>query len=162
MNWADIVILAIIAISALISLWRGFFKEALSLATWVAAIWVALAFSRELSALLVNWIDVPSARSAVAMAILFLLVLIIGGIVNYLIGQLVKKTGLQGTDRMLGTVFGAVRGALIVSVLVLAGGMTLLPQDPWWQASELMPHFEQLALWLADFLPSDIAAKIHY
>lgn len=162
MNWADIVILAIIAISALISLWRGFFKEALSLATWVAAIWVALAFSHEMSALLAEWIETPSARAAVAMAILFLLVLLLGGIVNYLIGQLVRKTGLEGTDRMLGTVFGAVRGALVVAVLVLVAGMTVVPQDSWWQASQLMPHFEQLAMWLAGFLPSDIAARIHY
>lgn len=162
MNWADFAILGIIAVSALISLWRGFFKEALSLASWVAAIWVALAFADEMAGLLADWIDTPSVRQAVAMSVLFIVVLLLGGLINYLIGQLVKKTGLEGTDRVLGSVFGAVRGGLVVAVLVLVGGMTVLPQDEWWQSSQLMPHFEQLALWLTGFLPADIAAKVHF
>jgi len=162
LNWADFAILGIIAVSALISLWRGFFKEALSLTSWVAAIWVALAFADEMARLLADWIDTPSVRQAVAMSVLFVAVLLLGGLINYLIGQLVKKTGLEGTDRVLGSVFGAVRGGLVVAVLVLVGGMTVLPQDEWWQSSQLMPHFEQLALWLTGFLPADIAAKVHF
>ncbi|WP_297527088.1 CvpA family protein [Thiohalobacter sp.] len=162
MTGADIVILVIIAISALLSLVRGFMKEALSLVTWIAAFWVSLAFTDRAAALLANWVSLPSARAALAFAGLFVTVLLLGGLVNYLIGQLVRKTGLGGTDRMLGMVFGVVRGAMVVAVLVLLAGLTAVPQDPWWQDSILLPHFERIALWLRDFLPPDVAADVHF
>jgi len=162
MTGADIVILVIIGISALLSLVRGFIKEALSLVTWVAAFWVSLAFTDRAADLLANWVSLPSARAALAFAGLFVTVLLLGGLVNYLIGQLVRKTGLSGTDRMLGMVFGVVRGAMVVAVLVLLAGLTAVPQDPWWQDSSLLPHFERIALWLRDFLPPDVAADVHF
>lgn len=162
MTGADIVILVIIGISALLSLIRGFIKEALSLVTWIAAFWVSLAFTDRAADLLANWVSLPSARAALAFAGLFVTVLLLGGLVNYLIGQLVRKTGLSGTDRMLGMVFGVVRGAMVVAVLVLLAGLTAVPQDPWWQDSTLLPHFERIALWLRDFLPPDVAADVHF
>jgi membrane protein required for colicin V production len=90
------------------------------------------------------------------------LVLVLGGVVNYLIGQLVSKTGLSGTDRALGIVFGIARGVMVVGVLVLLAGLTQLPQDPWWQESIFLGHFVDLALWMRSFLPADIAANIQY
>ncbi len=162
MTGADIVILVIIGISALLSLVRGFIKEALSLVTWIAAFWVSLAFTDRAADLLANWVSLPSARAALAFAGLFVAVLLLGGLVNYLIGQLVRKTGLGGTDRMLGMVFGVLRGVMVVAVLVLLAGLTAVPQDPWWQGSSLLPHFERIALWLRDFLPPDVAADVHF
>ncbi|WJW74510.1 CvpA family protein [Thiohalobacter sp. IOR34] len=162
MNWADYSIIAIIAISAVLSLMRGFVKESLSLLAWVAAFWVALGFSGQLAGVLTDWISVPSVRAIVAFGVLFVAVLLLGGLINFLIGQLVEKTGLSGTDRLLGTVFGVVRGVLIVAILVLLAGMTVVPQDPWWRDSQLLPHFEALALWLRDFLPLDIADNIRF
>ena len=162
MNWADYFIIGLIGLSILVSLWRGFIKEALSLATWVLAFVVALTFSDPLAALLEPWVSLPSARAALAIGILFILVLILGGLVGYLAGQLVQKTGLSGTDRILGTVFGMARGIIIVAVMVLLAGLTAVPQDPWWDESQLMPHFERVALWLADFLPDDVADSVKF
>lgn len=162
MNWADLFILGLIGLSVLISIWRGFIKEALSLATWVLAFTVALMFSDPLADRLVTWVDLPSARAALAIAILFIAVLILGGVVNYLAGQFVKKTGLSGTDRLLGTVFGVARGIIVIAVLVLLAGLTVLPQDPWWQEAQLLPHFERVALWMASFLPPDMADGIKF
>ena len=162
MNWADIAIVALIAVSAVVSLVRGFVKEALSLATWVIAAWVAVAFADEFSYLLAGWISVPSARTAVAFAGLFFAVLIVGGLLNLLMGQLVSKTGLSGTDRVLGSVFGVARGVVLIGVMVLLAGLTAVPEDPWWQESQLIGHFEQLALWMKSFLPVDVAADIRY
>ena len=71
MNWADYTILAIIGISVLISLWRGFTKEAFSLAGWIVAAWVALTFADSLQVLLEPHITVPSLRLIIAFAILF-------------------------------------------------------------------------------------------
>lgn len=162
MNWADYSILIIVGISVAISVWRGFTREAFSLAGWIAAFWIAFFFSGLLAPLLVDWIEVPSLRNIVAFAALFLATLLVAGYINYLAVQIVKKTGLSGTDRMIGVFFGVARGCLVVAVLVLLGGMTTLPQDPWWGESHLLRYFERLALWLGQFLPNDIAGSIRF
>ncbi|NOX76070.1 MAG: CvpA family protein [Gammaproteobacteria bacterium] len=148
MIWVDIVIPSIIAISALLSLMRGFVREALSLLGWMAALWVALTFSKNLAEVFLTGISVPSLRIVVAFTILFVVTLVLTALVNRLAGQLVKKTGLSGTDRMIGMIFGIARGVIVVSVLVLLAGLTTMAQDPWWQESAMIPVFHELALWL--------------
>src|SRR5699024_7809596 len=127
-------------------LWRGFIREALSLVTWAAAFIVARLFSPHLDAYLIKTIEMPSLRMAVAFGLLFVIVLIVGAIVGKLIQLLVKATGLSGTDRVLGMVFGALRGALIVTVLV-ALFRPMVEEDTWWQESRLAPHFVSLEGW---------------
>ncbi len=162
MNWLDFFIIGVIAISTIISLFRGFTKEAISLASWVIAFWVALGFSAELAAELEGWIRSPTARLAAAFALLFVVTVILGGVVNFLVSQLVEKTGLSGTDRALGAVFGLVRGVLIVVVLTLLAGLTTLPREQWWQHSALIGGFEDGALWLRQYIPDDLAGEIRF
>jgi len=162
MIWVDYIVIGIIALSALISLVRGFVREALSLGTWVLAFWVAWTFFRELAIAMEPWIATQSVRLGVSFAILVTATLIIGGIVNYLVAQLVEKTGLSGTDRLIGVVFGAARGVLLVAILVLLAGLTPMPEDTWWKQSSMIPYFQEIALWLKQFLPPDIAAKFSY
>ncbi len=162
MNWLDFFIIGVIAISTIISLFRGFTKEAISLASWVIAFWVALGFSAELAAELEGWIHSPTARLAAAFALLFVVTVILGGVVNFLVSQLVEKTGLSGTDRALGAVFGLVRGVLIVVVLTLLAGLTTLPKEHWWQQSALIGGFEDGALWLRQYIPDDLAGEIRF
>lgn len=157
MIWVDYAILTIVGVSALISLVRGFVREAISLATLLLAVWVASQFSSHVAELLVGKISVPSVRIGVAFGILFVVTLLAGGLVNYLAGMLVSKTGMSGTDRMLGLLFGILRGAAIVTLLVLVAGLTPLPKDPWWHQSQFLVHFQTLALWLRGLLPPDIA-----
>jgi len=161
-NWADWTILAIIGISVLVSLLRGFVREALSLAAWVAAFWVAIAFSGPVAGFFQPWIELPSARLAIGFGLLFLVVLGIGGLVNFLAGKLVDKTGLSGTDRMVGMLFGGVRGLALVTVAVMLAGMTPLTRDPWWHESRLIPAFERVADWAGQFLPETVAGEIGY
>jgi membrane protein required for colicin V production len=161
MIWIDYVILGVIGLSTIISLVRGFVREALSLVVWVFAFWVAWTFFRELAGHL-GVFSVPSVRLGVAFAILFIATLIVGALVNYLIGQLVDKTGLSGTDRLIGMLFGAARGALLVAVLVLLAGLTPFPEDPWWQESSLLGHFQELATWLKGLLPEDIGERFRF
>ncbi|MBX9713408.1 MAG: CvpA family protein [Pseudomonadaceae bacterium] len=146
-TWVDWAIIAIIAISSLISLKRGFVKEALSLVTWIIAGVVAWMFGGALSQHLTEFIEMPSARVIAGCAILFVATLLVGALVNFLISELVRVTGLSGTDRFLGMVFGGARGALLV--VVLTGLLSLAPvqQDPWWQQSSLLPHFLMVADW---------------
>ena len=162
MIWVDIVIPGIIIISALISLMRGFVREALSLIGWLAAFWVALTFSAPLAQEFLMSIGIPSVRMVVAFILLFVVTLVLTAIVNRLAGQLVKRTGLSGTDRMIGMVFGIARGVVLVAVLVMMAGMTTLPQDPWWQESQLIGVFEQLAVWLQHNVAPEIADTLGY
>ena len=161
MFWIDILIIGIIALSALISLLRGFVREALSLLTWIAAFWVAWFFFRPLADQL-GLIEVPSIRLGVAYAVLLIGVLLLGALINHFMSQLVNSTGLSGTDRFLGVFFGAARGAVVVAILILLAGLTPFPQDPWWKDSQLIPYFQDMALWLKQFLPADIAASFKY
>ena len=162
MIWVDYAILAIIGISALISVLRGFVREALSLIGWIIAFWVALTFTQPVADLLVDRITVPSVRLAAAFFALFMGCLLVVGIVNFLAGKLIESTGLSGTDRMLGVVFGVARGAVVVCILVLLAGLTAVPQDPWWQQSVLMKHFERAAIEIRGLLPADVATQIKF
>ncbi len=158
MIWADYAILAIIGLSALISIWRGLIREVLSLLAWILAILVAMTFMRPLADQLTPYISVPSARLIIAFMALFIATLLCGAIINSIIAKLVMSSGLSGTDRVLGIVFGIARGALVVGVLVLMAGLTPLPQDPWWEQSVLLGRFEAMALWLRSYLPPEVAA----
>ncbi len=151
-TWVDWGIVAIICISCLISLQRGFVKEALSLLTWVVAGTVAWMFGGALAEHLVEFIDMPSVRVMAACGILFIATLVLGALVNYLISELVRVTGLSGTDRFLGMAFGAARGALLVVVLVGLISLAPVQQDPWWQQSMLIPHFLMVADWSKSFI----------
>ncbi|MGH1470005.1 MAG: CvpA family protein [Cellvibrionaceae bacterium] len=148
MNWADFAILGILVVSGLISLKRGFVKEALSLAGWVAAFIIAMLFGSSLETLFVDNISSPSIRKIVAFAILFVSTLIVAGLVNYLIGELVKITGLSGTDRLLGMIFGFIRGVIIImAMLLLLPAIVPLDKEMWWQQSVLIPQFLSMEGW---------------
>jgi len=160
--WVDSLIIGIILLSSVISIVRGFIKEVLSIASWALSLWVALMFYAHVATLLVDYVDTPSIRLLTAFLSLFVVTLILGALVNHLISELVDKTGLTGTDRALGVLFGIVRGVAIVTLLVLLAGATPMPEDTWWQNSLLLEHFEKIAVWVTTLLPTDIAEYIHF
>lgn len=152
MVWIDYAIIAVIGLSALISLIRGFIKEALSLVTWFAAFFVASRFFGDLAVFFTSISD-TMIRNAVAIAALFVATLIVGAIVNYVISLLVQKTGLSGTDRVLGVCFGALRGVLIVSaILFFMDTFTSAHDAVWWKQSILIPEFGVVVNWFFEFM----------
>ena len=143
----DYIIIGIIAFSIIVSLLRGFVREVMSLASWVVAFIVASQFYPYLATYLTQ-IESDYVRNGTAIGILFVLTLIVGGIVNYVISQLVDKTGLTGTDRVLGAAFGLISGALIVAaILFFLDTFTNFEQTDWWKESKLIPHFGFIIEW---------------
>ena len=105
-NWADWIVVGLVVLSTVASLWRGFAREALSLAGWVAAFVIANLYAPQLSSLLVGQIDNATARYVAAFVMLFVATLLVTGVVNMLVKQFIRATGLGTLDRLLGTVFG--------------------------------------------------------
>ena len=162
MIWIDYAILAIVGISGGISLMRGFIREALSLAGWIASFWVAIAYSGRGAALLDGYVTVPSWRVGIAFVVLLVLGLVASGLVLRMAGLLVQKTGMSGTDRSLGIVLGVLRGIAVVGLLVLFAGLTTLPGAPWWSQSLFLPNFVELAQEIGAYLPVDVQRELDF
>ncbi len=162
LNWADYVVIGIVVLSALVSLIRGFIKEAISLATWIIAAWVALKYTPLVAGILTETVDTPSIRIGIAALVLFIPILIVGALMNYIVGQLVEKTGFSGTDRTLGAVFGVIRGVVVVALIVMLAGLTPIPQDPWWKASTLLLVFQEKITAYKVYLPEEIAENFDF
>jgi membrane protein required for colicin V production len=162
LTWPDYAILGTIAISILVGALRGFMKEVFSLLVWAAAFIIAYQYGGNIAALMDDHISLPSARTAMGFTGLFIAVLLIGGLLNYLLGRLVESTGLSGTDRLLGGVFGAARGlALIVAVLLVAG-FTPIPADPWWKDSQMVQRLMPFVAWSSGFLPENVSEYLEF
>ena len=115
---------------------------------WVLAFVVAVTFRDQLSLILVDYISTPSVRDLSAFGILFALTLIVGAMVNYLIGELVRMTGLSGTDRFFGVIFGFIRGFIVVmSLLIFLPSLISIEEDSWWQESLLIPGLLKFEDW---------------
>jgi membrane protein required for colicin V production len=154
MVWIDYVIIALIGLSALGSLIRGFVREVLSLLTWGCAFFIASHFYSYLTVYFTRFKD-ALVRNGIAIVILFIATIIIGVMVNYMISYLVEKTGLSGADRVLGICFGALRGVLIVAaILFFLDTFTGLSQSADWKQSQLIAQFSYIIRWFFNYLQS--------
>jgi len=161
MNWTDYIIIGVIALSVLIGLMRGLISEVLALAIWIVAFWFAWTFGPTVAAHFEHLIKLPSARIIVGYVLCFLVVLLLGALLRFAISRLVESTGLSGTDRLLGMVFGFVRGVVLVALLVFLVGFTAFTRDPWWKESVLLPQFQRVAAWLEQRVPASVREHIH-
>lgn len=150
--WVDYVILGLLVVSGLLGLLRGFVREMFSLMTWVAAVWIAIHFSDAFARQLESWISEGPLRKAAAFCIVLFGTLLVGAVAGGLIAKLLSSAGLSGTDRLVGLIFGVIRGALLAALLLAVAERTPLPQSPWWKQSVLIPTFMPLAGWIGDQL----------
>ena len=159
MNWVDFVIIGIIAISVVVSFFRGFLREALSLLVWGLAIYFSLTYYGVLEPLLPSGYGLPSTVRLVLSGVAILLgVLIIGGIFTWIIGSIFDKSGMSGTDRVVGILFGGLRGVVLVVIIVLIVSFLPFKNEPWWTQSKVVPHFTEMAEWVKARLPDEIPA----
>jgi membrane protein required for colicin V production len=161
-SWPDYAILAVIIVSLTVGALRGFIKEVFSLLVWSAAFLVAYHFAGDVAVLMEDAVTLPSARTAMGFSGLFIAVLLVGGLINYLLGRLVETTGLSGTDRLLGGIFGAARGLVLIVAVLLVCGFTPIPGDPWWKESQTIQRIMPLVTWAAAYLPESVMEHLDF
>jgi membrane protein required for colicin V production len=145
MTWFDWAVIAIQFASGAFGYLRGFVQEAIALATWLAGIWFAWRFGGALMPMLGEWDNVPELRIWAARAIIFIIVLMIGGMLGWLVRKLVQSAGMTKADRTLGTIFGLLRGAILVGLVVIGLRLSGADAEPWWLGAELREYCEQAA-----------------
>ncbi|MBO6257944.1 MAG: CvpA family protein [Succinivibrio sp.] len=154
----DWVIIAVVAVSAFFSIMRGFVKEAVSLLSWIIAFVVTGRFYGSVAAFLTFSND-ELTRNFLAIILLFIATLILVGLVGKIVCSLVVKAGLSGFDRLLGIVFGVVRGVLILcavlavlQILFNLHILTFLQENSWWQDSVFRPDLEKIVSWFFRYM----------
>ena len=145
MSWVDLVIITGCFASAALGALRGFAKETLSLVTWVAGIWLAWNFSWAVTGFMGEWTAMPELKEWVGRLIVLVAVLVAGGVAGQMVGSLIRQTGLSGTDRVLGSIFGLGRGAIVLGLAVLVLEMAGIDRDPWWREARLSPYGDRIA-----------------
>lgn len=141
----DIALVAIVAISALIGLFRGLFREAMSLVVWITALWVASRYAGWLSPHLAELVPNAQLRLWASRTVLLLAVLVAGAVVTWLVAMALHSTRLGTTDRVVGMVFGLARGLVVAGVAIIVLRMAGFSDEPWWRQSKLIPYAAPMA-----------------
>ncbi|HEX4986854.1 MAG TPA: CvpA family protein [Burkholderiales bacterium] len=158
----DFIVLFIVAVSAAIAAWRGFVREVLALGSWIISFWIARLFA----GVVAGWLPAAVSHQGLRYALAFIAIMLVSvlalGLLTTLAVRLVKVAGLTSSDRMLGALFGVLRGVLIAAVLVLMGGMTSEPHEPYWRNALLARPLQQIALLARPWLPDEVARRVSF
>jgi membrane protein required for colicin V production len=160
MTGFDFAVIAILLLSVLIGLWRGFLYEILSLLGWPLAFVSSNMYADRMGAVLP--IDQDMLRLIVAYALVFTAAMLVWGAIVWGLSKLLKAIGMGMMDRLLGGLFGVLRAVLLVVAVVWLAGMTEIPERPFWKGARMSKTAEDLALLTKQWLPDDIAGRIHY
>ncbi len=158
----DYAVLAIIAASSLLGLWRGVISEVLALAAWVVAFIAARTLGAEAATYFDGVVAEPALRYAAGFVAVLLFVLVTFAVARLVLSMILKAAGLAMVDRVLGAGFGILRGVLIVLVGVLLAGMTALPKSQWWRNAWLAPPLETAVVAAKPWLPAEVSKRIQY
>ena len=163
MTWVDGVVLAVLAVSAVVAFSRGMVREVLGVGAWIGAVLAALAAREPVSRFFDTMVDQPWVAEALAAAGVFIVVLIALKLIIGAIANRVQDSVLGGVDRALGLVFGLVRGAFLVVLAYILGGMLLPATERWPEAvhrARFLPIVVDGANWLVAQLPPDIRPRV--
>ncbi len=141
----DVILVSIVLLSSVIGVLRGFFREAMSLLVWIGAIWISAQFGHWLAPYLAGIVANELLRLWLARLVVLVAVLIAGGLLAWILGMLLHSTRLAGADRLLGMVFGLVRGALVAALVIIALGVAGFEDASWWRRSKLIPYAAPVA-----------------
>lgn len=152
----DILIAIAIVISIVVGFMRGFVKEAISIGALVVAIWAAMFFGPDVGTYSEKWFSSAELQVWFGRALVFIVVLAVGGLLGWGISKLVRVSVLSGMDRLLGSGFGAARGVLLLAVFTIGGQFAGFDNDEWWLKSRLIPHVEVIADWVREMAPQGL------
>ena len=141
----DYIILAVVLVSAITGLIQGFLREICSLVSWVLAVWLAWKIGPSLEPHLGGVLRQAPYGLWAGRAIVFIAVLVIGGIIGAILNYYVRLSIFSGLDRLLGFLLGLIRGVVIVGVAVLLAQQARLDGEAWWKKSKLLPTVQPVA-----------------
>jgi membrane protein required for colicin V production len=142
MNWTDYLIIALLLFSCVAGLMRGLLRELISVLTWVAAVWIAWTFAAVLEPHLGGALAGEAVRPWAARTLLFVAVLLIGTAIGALVSHYVRLSIFSSVDRLLGFVFGFLRGVVALGVLAILSHAVSLQSESWYRGSVLVPYAE--------------------
>jgi membrane protein required for colicin V production len=152
----DILIAVAITISVVVGIFRGFVKEAISMAALLLAIWAALHFGPQIGNVADSWLSSEELQTWFGRALVFIVILTLGGLIGWGVSKLVRLSVLSGLDRFFGSLFGALRGILLVAIFIIGGQFAGFDNDSWWTDSKLIPHLEIVADWIKVMAPQGL------
>jgi membrane protein required for colicin V production len=162
MTWLDYVLLGVLAVSIGWGVWRGLVREMMSLASWIIAFLAANLFAAPFAQFLPASVVRPELRLLLAFVTLFVLTLVLATLTGILLAKLVRSVGLGNLDRLLGALFGLLRGLLIVLAVAIAAGFTGLPRSAAWKDSLSGAQLAAVASGFKSWLPPAFAERMKY
>lgn len=162
MTGFDYVAIGIVGLSLLFGLWRGVVGELIALIAWGVAIVAAVEFGGQVGRMAFVGMDDPALRTLAGCVVVFVGVLVVMALIRLAVQSMVRALGLSVSDRLLGMLFGIVRGVLVCMLLVGLGGMTSAPQQGWWKHAVLSKPLEISVLAVSPWLPDDLAKRIRF
>jgi membrane protein required for colicin V production len=162
MNGFDIALIAVVGSSTLFAFVRGVVRELIALATWVVGLVAAFGYSGTLAGWFTRLDASPATKHVLAFALILIALMIAGALVARLLSGVVKAIGLGFVDRLLGAVFGLVRGLAVVVLFALIAGVTTLPKQDWWQNAALGRPLAEAAVALKPYLPRAWAERLDF
>ncbi|HEY6452497.1 MAG TPA: CvpA family protein [Steroidobacteraceae bacterium] len=145
MNWIDYLLIVLMLFSCIAGLMRGLLREVIALVTWVVAVWAAWSFAALVEGHLGGALGNDVTRIWVARALVFLGVLMVGGTAGLVVSHFVRLSLFSGLDRLLGALFGLLRGLVMIGLLVMLCHAVRMDGEPWWRQSLLVPYAEHAA-----------------
>jgi membrane protein required for colicin V production len=143
MNWTDYFFLIVLVGSGVAGLMRGLLREAFALITWVAGVWLAWTFADSLAPHLGGALADPAVRPWAARVVIFLVVLVIGSVISAIVSHYVRLSIFNSVDRLLGFLFGLVRGIVVLGVLAILCHAVRLNDEEWYRHSLLVRYAER-------------------
>jgi membrane protein required for colicin V production len=162
MTGFDFFVFAVIALSVLVSIVRGAARELISILSWVVSGYLAFRFAPAAAALLPAGLSSPTLRLAAGFVAIMLGSLLLFALLSLALSQLLKKSGLSLTDRLLGALIGVARAVVILVLLTLLAGLTTLPREATWRNAMTREPLESLAILVRVHLPTALASRIRY
>jgi len=156
LNWFDYAMIGIVVMSVLVSFFRGFVREAVSLSIWTVGLILAFKLSPLLETHIHRITHWGMMSYLIAFAVIFLAVWIVGLLISLALRSVISGVGLGFVDRMVGVCFGAIRGVLVVSVMLMFVSMSPFKHASTIQASRIAPEFHKVIAMLDHYVPQDM------